>query len=312
MPGQPSKAQDQPLISIVTATYNSSHYLDYAIRSVLASTYDNWEMIIVGDHCTDNTQQVVESFSDSRLHFFNLPSNSGQQATPNNFGVARASGDYLCFLNQDDMFLPGHLEKMLSLMQDPSIDLVLARYAVIEPFDPGQNPLVYEVSNGGPALDEVRYLPNRFHVASSWFMRRKVAKEYGEWRTEDRTSVPPSQDWLFRAWRRGCHVFCNDEVTLVALLSGSRNKSYAKTLAAEHQVIFPLLKDPGISQELMAKLTSHEKWRTATLRYRLVEFLYRLITPPMSLMGVHPRAPALIWRYGRKGGFVRHWKSKTQ
>jgi hypothetical protein len=312
MPEHPVKAKHQPLISIVTATYNSSHYLEYAIRSVLASTHDNWEMIIVGDHCTDDTRQVVESFSDPRLQFFNLASNSGQQATPNNFGVARAKGEFLCFLNQDDMFLPGHLEKMLAVMEDASIDLVLARYAVIEPFDPAKKPLTYEVSNGGPALDEVNYRANRFHVASSWFMRRKVAEDVGAWRTEDQTSVPPSQDWLFRASRRGCRIFCNEEVTLVALLSGSRNKSYAQSLAAEHQAIFPILSGPTIAQDLMAKLRSHEKQRVTTLRYRAVETLYRILTPLMYVVGVHPRAPVMMLRFGRKGGFVRHWRRKTQ
>ena len=62
----------------------------------------------------------------------------------------------------------------------------------------------------------------------------------------------------------------------------------------------------------MAKIQAHEKQRVATLRYRAVELLYRVLTPLMYVVGVHPRAPVMMLRFGRKGGFVRHWRGKTQ
>ena len=102
-----------PTISIITATYNCSHILRYAIASVLNSDFDDWELIVVGDHCTDDTEACVAGFDDDRIRFFNLEVNSGQQATPNNFGLSKARGEYVCYLNHDDLFLPWHLSTML-------------------------------------------------------------------------------------------------------------------------------------------------------------------------------------------------------
>ena len=58
-----------PKVSIITATYNCSHILRYAINSVLNSGFRDWELIVVGDHCTDDTQECVASFNDDRIRF---------------------------------------------------------------------------------------------------------------------------------------------------------------------------------------------------------------------------------------------------
>ena len=94
---------NNPLISIIIATYNCSHLLKYAIQSVLNSTYNNWEMIIIGDCCTDDTESCITNFADKRIRFINLNENSGQQAKPNNVGVSLAKGKYISFLNQDSL-----------------------------------------------------------------------------------------------------------------------------------------------------------------------------------------------------------------
>ena len=95
-----------PLVSVVVATYNSSHLLRYALRSILLSDHWNLDVVVVGDHCTDDTPSVISSLADERIRFINLERNSGQQATPNNVGVAAARGEYIAFLNHDDVWLP--------------------------------------------------------------------------------------------------------------------------------------------------------------------------------------------------------------
>ena len=92
-----------PLVSVVIATYNASHQLRYAIASVLGSDYPHFELIVVDDGSTDDTEAVVASFADPRIRFFNLERNSGQQATPNNAGVAVAPGEVSWFLNEEVM-----------------------------------------------------------------------------------------------------------------------------------------------------------------------------------------------------------------
>src|SRR5215216_5001189 len=103
------QAADLPLVSVVTATYNYSSVLKYAIQSVLWQTYQNFELWVIGDACTDDSEAVVASFGDSRIHWVNLPENSGNQAVPNNEGIARARGKYIAYLGHDDLWYPNHL-----------------------------------------------------------------------------------------------------------------------------------------------------------------------------------------------------------
>ena len=73
---------DTPLVSIITATYNRSNVLEYALRSALRSTVADWEHLVIGDACTDDSADVVARLGDARLSFHNLPANFSEQAYP--------------------------------------------------------------------------------------------------------------------------------------------------------------------------------------------------------------------------------------
>ena len=103
-----------PLVTVITATYNSSALLKLTLSSLISQHYDAFEAWIVGDACTDDSAAVVASLGDPRLHWTNLPSNSGSQAAPNNEGMARAHGDFIAFLGHDDLWFPWHLESLIT------------------------------------------------------------------------------------------------------------------------------------------------------------------------------------------------------
>jgi glycosyltransferase involved in cell wall biosynthesis len=98
-------------ISIIIPTYNRAHFLSYAIQSVINQTYQNWELLIIDDGSTDNTKKVVEEFikKDSRIKYFYKE--HGGVGSSRNFGIKKASGDFVIFLDSDDMFLPNILEE---------------------------------------------------------------------------------------------------------------------------------------------------------------------------------------------------------
>jgi glycosyltransferase involved in cell wall biosynthesis len=93
-----------PAVSVVTATYNRSNVLRYAVESVLAQSFRDWEIIVIGDACTDDTAAVVASYEDSRIRFTNLERNFGEQSGPNNAGFAISRGRYIAYLNHDDLW----------------------------------------------------------------------------------------------------------------------------------------------------------------------------------------------------------------
>src|SRR5262245_25925832 len=106
-----------PKVSIITATYNRSNVLRYAITRVLGQTCTDWEWLIVGDGCTDDTAAVVGRVGDERIRFTNLPKNHGEQSAPNNAGVALAAGTYIAFLNHDDLWFSDHLSTLVAAIE---------------------------------------------------------------------------------------------------------------------------------------------------------------------------------------------------
>lgn len=98
----------EPFFSIILPTYNRANHLDKAIGSVLNQLFGNFELIIVDDGSTDNTREVVERWSDERIRYF-FKENE-ERSIARNFGISRARGRYVNFLDSDDFFYPHHLE----------------------------------------------------------------------------------------------------------------------------------------------------------------------------------------------------------
>ena len=115
-----------PLVTVVIATYNRAETLKYAKESVLWQRYKNFELWVIGDCCTDHTEKVVQSFNDARVNFYNLPQNSGYQSKPNNEGIKRSKGQFIAYLNHDDIWLPNHLQDTVAHLQATNADIVFS------------------------------------------------------------------------------------------------------------------------------------------------------------------------------------------
>lgn len=118
-----------PKISIIIPVYNGAKFLDKTIQSVLAQTFADWELIIIDDQSTDNSRDIIKSLesSDQRIHSVFLEKNSGGPAIPKNIGLESAKGEFIAFLDQDDVWLPEKLEKQFGLFEfsnKPKLELV--------------------------------------------------------------------------------------------------------------------------------------------------------------------------------------------
>lgn len=123
---------DQPLISVIMNCYNSAKYLCEAIDSVLAQTYTNWEIIFWDNQSTDASPEIFKSHSDPRLRYFYAPVHTplGQAR---NLAVEQAKGEWLGFLDCDDLWLPEKLEKQVSIINEegPKLGLVYGQTRVL-------------------------------------------------------------------------------------------------------------------------------------------------------------------------------------
>lgn len=107
------------LVSIITAAYNASNTIEDTFHSILNQSYQNWEWIIVNDCSKDDTQKVLEKISkqDKRVVIFTLDKNSGA-AVARNKGIELAKGDYIAFLDADDLWKPEKLKKQIEFMEN--------------------------------------------------------------------------------------------------------------------------------------------------------------------------------------------------
>ncbi len=119
------------LVSVVIPSYNRANVLPRAVKSVLAQTYQDFEIIIIDDCSKDNTQEVVKNFNDPRIRYIRHEINKGGNAARNT-GIKAANGEFVAFLDSDDEWLPTKLEKQIPLFDNPNVGLVYCGFIFIE------------------------------------------------------------------------------------------------------------------------------------------------------------------------------------
>lgn len=121
------------LVSIITPSFNSDKFIAETIRSVLNQTHQNWEMIIVDDCSIDTTISIIEQYviNDSRIRFFQLEKNSGA-GIARELALSKANGDYISFLDADDLWKPLKLEKQLQFLKENKTPFTFSFYDCID------------------------------------------------------------------------------------------------------------------------------------------------------------------------------------
>lgn len=118
---------DNELVSIIMPTYNCAKFIGETIKSVIAQTYSNFELIIVDDCSKDNTKDVVNSFDDERIKYYKLEKNSGA-AVARTTAMNMAKGKYMAFLDSDDLWMENKLEHQLKFMKDNNYNITCTAY----------------------------------------------------------------------------------------------------------------------------------------------------------------------------------------
>ena len=119
------------LVSIIMPSYNTASFIEETIQSVLNQTYTNWELIIVDDCSTDNTDEVLENIKDSRIRYFKNDKNSGA-AVSRNKALREAKGQWIAYLDSDDLWMPEKLEKQIHFMETNGYAFSYTNYEEID------------------------------------------------------------------------------------------------------------------------------------------------------------------------------------
>jgi GT2 family glycosyltransferase len=203
-----------PLVTVIIPTYNWSAVLPYAINSVLRQTMADFELLVIGDGCTDDSEAVVSSIRDPRLRWTNLPSNTGHQAGPNNRGLQEARGEFVAYLGHDDLWLGHHLECMIEALESSAAGMAVSLLSLIAPGKRVGSPLFPgpDGRNGGPPC--------------CLLYRRSVTDRIGGWGDYRELRLPPDADLFARAQKAGFATVFVPRLTALKFPASVRKNIY--------------------------------------------------------------------------------------
>ena len=282
-----------PLITVVIATYNRAETLKYAIESVLWQTFKNFELWVIGDCCTDHTEKIISSYSyDSRVNWYNLPKNSGYQSKPNNEGIRRGKGEYIAYLNHDDIWLPNHLEDTLNHLQKTNADIV---FSIIQ--------RVYTFTSSTPDIPLLPALPIP-PEATAVLHRKSIINKIGYWKNINDTYSYPRVDFFRQAQFAGLKFDIVPSLTGLKFLWDEKNYHDA----GPHAIYIERLKNEKdyAAKELTSMLirAEHKMYAWPNAKW----FSYMIANPVRTLLLRWKIDPASLWH--RKGMQIQRWRKK--
>lgn len=248
-----------PRVSIITATYNYSRVLRFAIQSALQQTFRDFEYLVVGDGCTDDSEQVVASFQDPRLRWHNLATNSGSQSAPNNKGLELARGEYIAYLGHDDVWHPTHLEHLVRTMDATGADWAHPLAVMIGPPGSGVRRLVGLVPPNGDMTQAAFNTSGVMH-------RRSLIERIGGWKDYRTLELAPDREFHERAFRSGGRLAQSDNLSVFKFPSAWRKNVYRdKPFQEQAEYLERMKTEPDfIARELLAvvQATEFHTWDT--------------------------------------------------
>ncbi len=179
-----------PRISVLLPTYNRADVVGYAIESVLHQTESDFELLIVGDGCTDKTAEVVASFDDKRIRWYDLPKAPYFGYANRNIALRDAKGDLIAFAAHDDLLFPDHLELLANAIDETGADWIYSR-----PLWVSTDGIIVPYCTNLNNADELdRFLNVGNTIPASCVMHRSTCFDRSGYWPEN---IPTAADWHF-------------------------------------------------------------------------------------------------------------------
>jgi hypothetical protein len=234
-----------PLVSVIIPTYNRSKLLQLAVESVLAQTYPAIELIVVDDGSTDDTPAMLEQYA-GRIVYIRQANRGGTAAR--NTGIRAARGEYLSFLDHDDMLMPAKIERQMEIMDArPEVGLVHCGY--------------YRMDKDGNYIDKVNFLPEgdvRKEIVCGCFVwsgapliRRECIEQVGVF--DESVWSSDASMWL-RIAIAGYHFGCVQEpLGAYRILPDSSMADVSRTERMDMPILEQVFSDPRLPAGALAK-----------------------------------------------------------
>ena len=267
-----------PRVTVIMATYNWSTVLPFSIGSALAQTFTDFELLVVGDGCTDDSARVVAAIEDPRVRWIDLQPATGHQSGPNNEGLRQARGELIAYLGHDDLWLPHHLASAVAAI-DAGADLAHSILAMVLP-------------EGRP--QPITPVPSGWMPPSCVVHRRRMTEDIGVWRDYRETPVNPEHELWLRAAAAGYTFAFVPRMTGVKIPASMRRDVYRDRPCHEQAAWLARIRsEPDLEVVELSKMVVALNGRFLT---RFSARVSRLLSQPSQWL-------AFVWR--RKGRRIR-------
>jgi len=251
------------MVSVIIPVYNGERTIKKAIESVFFQNYKDWEIIIVDDGSTDKTSQIIKELKSEKIRYF-YQKNQGRSKARNK-GILLAKGEYIAFLDSDDVWLEEHLQKEIKVLEShPNVSLVYSEVEIIGedgnifPMGPNWKPKRYS----GLPLNQL--IEENFIPFSSSLVRKKCFEEIGLFDSD----MEPSEDWdiWLRIVKNGHKVYyINEVLTQYRWKEANLSKEYQKRMV-----------EGGL--KVLLKFYKNYSLEKSTLKFWIRSYLSRINT----------------------------------
>jgi glycosyltransferase involved in cell wall biosynthesis len=282
----------KPTVTVLIATYNKAGTLRYAIDSVLWQTFEDFELWVIGDGCTDNSAEIVEGYDDPRVNWYNLPENTGYQSEPHNEGLRRARGKYIAYLNHDDIWFPNHLQVLVDCIERTGADFA---YTIME-----------WVLSYADWYADIPTFPDapRPPEASVTMHRLEIVDEIGYWKPPQDTFAVPRAEYFRRAQFIGKRF---ELVPMLTLLKFGGTSGDYSTVGEQPEFMEKIRNDPDFAHREVGTLLAsayHQLEQPVSLK-RYLRQCAESIRRRLINRRIDP-ARFVVWQ--KPGRHIREWR----
>lgn len=238
------------LISVIIPTYNRHHKVLDAIQSVKKQTYLNWELVVVDDCSTDQTQSILENRTDIR--YIRLPQNKGN-AGARNEGVRNAEGEYIVFLDSDDFMEPNCLELFAELLSEkPETKFAFGGYYILNSETGTKTRKIWKPDPSKSFLRELK-----IGTGCGLMVQKQCFETIGYF--DERLRVAVDTDWLIRLEKEYTYEIIEECLVTVIKHPGERVRNNKSQLLNSYEIILDKNKkdiyaDPAVLFKFLYKL----------------------------------------------------------
>ena len=236
-----------PRFSIIVPTYNRSRFILPTVESALRQTRQSFEIIVVADGCTDDSEGVVRRKFGRAIRWINLPKHSGSQSAPNNAGIQAARGTHIAYLGHDDIWSPHHLELLETVFENGSPDFAVSGCIYHGP--PGSR--YYQFTG---LFDDPATAFREFFPPSSIAHRRDLIARIGSWSDPLEIKPPVDCEFLLRAAHVGCGFKSTNAITVHKFAAGHRYLSYRWPSGEEQRQMLEAFRSPTAESRVLTRI----------------------------------------------------------